>query len=50
MRHHFLLSVATGIVACALATPSMAGDTILYAEEGAWVDVADLPPPTESQG
>ncbi|WP_010411456.1 DUF3857 domain-containing protein [Citromicrobium sp. JLT1363] len=50
MRHHFLLSVATGIVACALAAPATAGETILYAEEGAWVDVADLPPPTESQG
>lgn len=50
MRYIYMASVATGLIAAALAAPAQAGETILYEDEGAWVDVADLPPATEGQG
>ncbi|MBB3035201.1 DUF3857 domain-containing protein [Alteriqipengyuania lutimaris] len=50
MRHIYLASAATGLVAAALSVPAQAGETILYEDEAAWVDVADLPPASESQG
>ena len=50
MRYIFLASAMSGLVATALATPAQAGDTVLYGAEGAWIDVASLPPATENQG
>ena len=50
MCYIYLASAATGLVAAALSVPASAGETILYEDEAAWVDVADLPPASEGQG
>ena len=44
------VAYATGLIAAAIAMPAHAGDTILYGEEDAWVDVANLPSAAEGQG
>ncbi|GAB5349438.1 DUF3857 domain-containing protein [Alteriqipengyuania sp. 357] len=51
MRYTNLASATAGLLAAtALTTPAMAGETILYGDAAAWVDVADLPPASERQG
>ncbi len=50
MRYIYLASAATGLIAAAIAGPAQAGDTILYADPPTWVDVAELPPASDSQG
>tara|TARA_B100000678_G_scaffold224922_1_gene192633 strand:- start:2959 stop:5769 length:2811 start_codon:yes stop_codon:yes gene_type:complete len=51
MRYNQIAKVAAGLLAAtALSSPALAGETILYGDAGAWVDVPDLPPPAESQG
>ena len=47
---YFHVAYATGLIAAAIAMPAHAGETILYDDEGAWVDVADLPSAADGQG
>ena len=51
MRYMNVASAAAGLLAAtALTAPATAGETILYGDAAAWVDVAALPPASQSQG
>ncbi|NCP18777.1 MAG: DUF3857 domain-containing protein [Erythrobacter sp.] len=50
MRYFYLASAMAGLVVATGGTPAMAGETILYDKAAEWVDVAALPPSSESQG
>jgi len=47
---YFHVAYATGLIAAAIAMPAHAGETILYGDEGAWIDVADLPSAEDGRG